>query len=211
LFFNFFLKKEKEMSQTTMVLFTEIGQILNSLHGVTPRMMSSDDGELGFSEEDFFGFRGDMFVVKHPKHFASKSLGDFSSANIQSDENEFLREVVDDSDDLLSANFSDDDFSDPEYEKAWDQFISERSDDFYGTITNHKIREKFLTATTVKEKNPIIQRQQEKIKVPYHASRYYRYYDSHGRRGRHRRVPSISEHARHHRKVLNTLQKGVER
>jgi len=181
-----------------LVVFTELGQILNPLHGITPRMMSAEDGKLGFLEEDFPGVnRGDMFVIAHPDHFANRAIGDFSSENLQLD---LFPDGFEDDDEIVFANdehiFPDEQaMCDPAYAEAWTRFIAEKGVHF----TNRWMDDVPLRGN---EKSPTSQRSCEKILIPLDSERLCR---SHGRRGRRRRAPSIPERIRHHHKALSAL------
>ncbi|AKM84254.1 TPA: hypothetical protein DCZ46_02810 [Candidatus Campbellbacteria bacterium] len=180
-----------------LVALTELGQILNPLYdSVTPRMMASDDGELGFTEEDFPGRRADMYIVCHPDNSPSGCSGDFFSADIQHD---IFPDGFEDDGELIFANdehiFPDEQaMCDPAYAEAWTQFVAEKGVSF----TNRWMRTEDNETTA---KSPTSQRQQEKILIPPDSERSCR---SHGRRGR-RHVPTIPERIRHHNKTLSVL------
>lgn len=182
-----------------LIVLDKIGQILNPLFGITPRMMSAEDGKLGFTEEDFPGTcRGDMFVISHPDHFASRAIGDFSSENIQHDlfpESFALLEA--DGDVFVGDEqiFPDEEMMhDPAYVQAWTEFVAEKGLEF----ADRRMEDVYFSGVA---KSPTSQRQQEKILIPLDSERIHR---SHGRRGRNR-VPSISERVRHHHKALSVL------
>ncbi|OGD68983.1 hypothetical protein A2996_01430 [Candidatus Campbellbacteria bacterium RIFCSPLOWO2_01_FULL_34_15] len=182
-----------------LTVIEKIGDILNPLHGITPRMMSAEDGKLGFLEEDFPGVnRGDMFVIAHPDHFANRAIGDFSSENLQHDL--FPDGFGDDDDELIFANdehiFPDEQaMEDPAYAEAWKQFVAEKGVNFTDRWMDD------IPLLRVDGKSPTSQRQQEKILIPSDSERLRR---SHGRRGR-QHVPSIPERIRHHNKTLSVL------
>ncbi|MDD2934934.1 MAG: hypothetical protein PHX25_00470 [Candidatus Pacebacteria bacterium] len=123
------------MAQGLVVIY-QIGQILNPLFDITPRMMSCEEEKLGFIEEDFPGVgRGDMFVVSHPDHFASRAIEDFSSENIQCD---LFPDGFGDDDDAEDFLCNDDHLfpdetamHDPAYAEAWAQFVAEKGAGFY--------------------------------------------------------------------------------
>lgn len=182
-----------------LVVFSEIGQIIDPKYNITPRMMSSMDEELGFVREDFIeARRGDMYVTTRPDGRPHRRSPDFFSADIQNDlfpESFALLESEDG--DFINDEpiFLDEEMMhDPAYVQAWTEFVAEKGLEF----ADRRMEDAYFSGIV---KAPTSQRHQEKVLVPADSERTKR---SHGRRGRNH-VPSISERVRHHNKVLNVL------